>query len=84
MHTSNVIIISLKRYNYYIFSQHNIPVHASTADQRGISIDADVALWLDKLEVDGRPQLSQFQNFVLLTKEQHNELDDFKDSACSS
>ena len=31
------------------------------ADQRGISIDADVALWLDKLEVDGRPQLPQFQ-----------------------
>ena len=30
MHTSNVIIIPLKRYNYYIFSQHNIPVHAST------------------------------------------------------
>ena len=38
------------------------------ADQRGISIDADVALWLDKLEVDSRPQLPQFQNFVLLTK----------------
>ena len=48
------------------------------ADQRGISIDADVALWPDKLEVDGRPQLPQFQNFVLLMKEQHNELDEFK------
>ena len=48
------------------------------ADQRGISIDADVALWLNKLEVDGRPQLPQFQNFVLLTKEQHNEFDEFK------
>ena len=36
----------------------NNTMHFKTcADQRGISIDADVALWLDKLEVDGRPQL---------------------------
>ena len=49
-------------------------------DQRGISIDADVALWLHKLEIDGTPQLPQFQNFVLLTREQHNQLDEFKKS----
>ena len=49
-------------------------------DQRGVSIDADAALWLDKRKVDGRPPLPQFQNFVLLTREEHNELDEFKKS----
>ena len=43
------------------------------SDQRGVSRDSDVALCLDKLAFDGRPPLPQVQDFVLLTREEHNE-----------
>ena len=50
---------SLLTYSHYNTMQ--IDDFKTCTDQRGISIDADVALWLDKLEVDGsRPQLPQF------------------------
>ena len=52
----------------------------TSADQRGVNIDSDVALWLHKLELDSRPPLPQVQNFALLTREQYNELDEFKRS----
>ena len=48
--------------------------------QRGVSIDADVALWLDNLAYNGKPPLPQAQHFVLLTRDQHREFDIFKES----
>ena len=86
-----IIIVCCRKKMRSLMYVHSLPIHnnyysdtmqiddfKTCADQRGISIDADVALWLDKLEDDDRPQLPQFQNFVLLTREQHNELDKFK------
>ena len=43
-----------------------------------MSIDADVALWLDKRSFDEEPQLPQFMNFVIINSELHNDFDTFK------
>ena len=58
-----------------------IQIRAScSTDEHGLSIDADVAMWLNKRSFDGEPPLHQFHDFVLVTSLLHNEFDEFKKS----
>ena len=51
-----------------------------STDEHGLSIDADVAMRLDKCSFDGEPPLHQFCHFVLVTSLLHNEFDKLKES----
>ena len=47
----------------------------------GLSVDADVGLWLEKRQLDGEPDLDTVGNgsFVVIDSSLHNDFDDFKD-----
>jgi hypothetical protein len=49
-------------------------------DRYGLSIDADVALWLEKRRLDGEVELEETGtgSFVLVTSALHTEFDYFK------
>ena len=48
------------------------------AGEHGLSIDTDVALWIEHRKYNKRPDLRQVMDFVIVNSEQHSEFDDFK------
>ena len=58
--------------NYFQLSEH------LQAGEHGLSIDTDVALWIEYREYNKRPDLRQVMDFVIVNSEQHSEFDEFK------
>ena len=58
--------------NYFQLSEH------LQAREHGLSIDTDVALWIEYREYNKRPDLRQVMDFVIVNSEQHSEFDEFK------
>ena len=56
-------------------------VFQTSGDKYGLSVDADVALWLEKRRLDGEPDLEMIgaDAFVLVTSSLHTEFDSFKE-----
>ena len=48
------------------------------AGEHGLSVDTDVALWIELRKYNKRPDLRQVMDFVIVNSEQHSEFDDFK------
>jgi hypothetical protein len=53
----------------------------TSGDKHGLSVDSDVALWLEKRGLDGEPELEMVGEdaFVLVTNSLHTEFDSFKE-----
>jgi hypothetical protein len=58
--------------NYFQLSEH------LQAGEHGLSIDTDVALWIEYRKYNKRPDLRQVMDFVIVNSEQHSEFDEFK------
>ena len=58
--------------NYFQLSEH------LKAGEHGLSIDTDVALWIEYRKYNKRPDLRQVMDFVLVNNEQHSEFDEVK------
>ena len=54
--------------------------YTSREEEYGLSMDADVALWLDRRTFHKNPSLQIVNGFVVITNELHAEFDDFKRS----
>ena len=46
--------------------------------EHGISIDTDVALWMECRKFNNRPDLRQVMDFVIVNESQHSEFDEFR------
>ena len=46
--------------------------------EHGISIDTDVALWMECRKFNNRPDLQQVMDFVIVNESQHSEFDEFR------
>ena len=51
--------------------------------QYGLSIDADVALWMESRMTEGKPMLDGMGGFVFINSELHDNFDSFNSQHCS-
>ena len=59
--------------------------YRQSPEEYGLSLNADVALWLDSRAYNNQPPLRQFCDFVFITSDLHAEFDSFreKENTCS-
>ena len=51
--------------------------------QYGLSIDTDVALWMESRMTEGKPMLDGMAGFIFINSELHDNFDSFKSQHCS-